>query len=151
MEKLEWDEAQLRPNTDPRRDLLLKRVQDALMLARLAEAREKILEAAGGAITTAEAAERLSTTSDAVRKRIQRGTLLSFTTPSGEHRLPLAQFHRNDVVEGLQDVLGAMHVTDPWVRLQLFLAEDVLGEMKAGRVENAVRAVGSYLPLDEDE
>lgn len=42
-----------------------------------------------------------------------------------------------------------MHVRAPWMRLQLFLDRDVLGALQDGRVEDAVRAVESYLPRSE--
>lgn len=117
---------------------------------RLARAREDLLKRAGGTCSTSEAADLLGTTAEAVRKRLQRGTLLSYRTASGEHRLPMAQFSSGETLEGLQEVLQAMHVEDPWMRIQLFLDEDVLGALKDGRVDDAVRAVRTYLPTDED-
>ena len=117
--------------------------------ARLALARGDLLERAGGTCTTAEAATLLGITSDAVRKRVQRGTLLSYRNPSGEHRLPMAQFSESGTIEGLADVLRAMHLQDPWMRIQLFLDEDVRGALEDGRLEDALRAVRAYLPTDE--
>lgn len=118
--------------------------------ARLARARKGLLERAGGAYTTAEVADLLSTTPAAIRKRIQRKTLLSYRTPSGEHRLPRAQFADGRPIEGLDKVLQAMHVEDGWMRVQLFMDDDVIGALKEGRVEDAVRAVRSYLAPEED-
>jgi len=55
---------------------------EAAMQTRLFNARRNLLERAGGTLTTAEAAEVLGTTAGAVRKRIQRGTLLSYCMAS---------------------------------------------------------------------
>ncbi|MFP4074648.1 MAG: hypothetical protein ACLFVZ_11490, partial [Actinomycetota bacterium] len=122
---------------------------EAAVKTRLFNARRQLLERAGGTLTTAEAAELLGTTAGAVRKRIQRGTLLSYLTASGEHRLPNAQFEAGDTIEGLEKVLAAMHVEDSWMRIQLFLDDDVIGALRDGRIEDAVRAVRTYLPRDE--
>jgi len=119
--------------------------------AQVAAIHKALIKRAGGAYTTAEAAEVLGTSTGAVRKRVQRDTLLAFQTASGEHRLPVAQFKPGGTIEGLEEVLAAMHVSDPWMRIQLFLDNDVLGSLKAGRIEYAVEAVNAYLPEDEGE
>lgn len=122
---------------------------DALNTTRLAAAKRGIIEEAGGLISTADAAEILSISQSAVRKRIERGNLLSIPSASGEHRLPRVQFLNGGVLEGLEEVLGAMHMEDPWMRTQLFLDPDVLGALREGKVEDAVAAVRTYLPRDE--
>lgn len=116
----------------------------------LVEARRDVLERAGGTYNTAEAAEILGVSPEAVRKRVQRDSLLSYQTPSGEHRLPRAQFTDSGVLEGLSEVLHAMHVQESWMRIQLFLDRDVVGALEKGRVDDAVRAAASYLPTDEE-
>lgn len=118
---------------------------------RLVEARRELLERAGGTYDSTEAAAILDITPEAVRKRIQRGLLLSYRTPSREYRLPRAQFSDSGVLDGVEEVLQAMHVDDPWMRIQLFLDRDVVGALKEGRVADAVRAAQSYLPADEIE
>jgi hypothetical protein len=139
-------------------DELIKERPDLLELDPIGEATAQItaihkalIKRAGGAYTTAEAAEILGTSPGAVRKRIQRDTLLAFQTASGEHRLPVAQFGSGGTVEGLEEVLAAMHVSDPWMRIQLFLDNDVLGSLRIGRVQDAVEAVSTYLSDDEGE
>lgn len=114
----------------------------------LMRARRDVVRRAGGAWTTPEAAEHLNVTPEAVRKRVQRGRLLAYRTPSGEHRLPLAQFTESGTVEGLEEVLEAMAVEDGWMRVQLFLDDDVLGNLREGRLEEAVEAARSYLPRE---
>jgi hypothetical protein len=126
--------------------LIDQRVADHV---RLVQARRELLERGGGTYDTSEAAKILGITPEAVRKRVQRGSLLSYRTPSGEHRLPRAQFSESGVLEGLEAVVRAMHVEDPWMRIQLFLDRDVLGALGENRVDDAVAAVASYLPMDE--
>lgn len=117
----------------------------------LVEARRALLERAGGTYDTAEAAKILGITPEAIRKRIQRGLLLSYRTPSGEYRLPRAQFSDAGVLDGLEEVLEAMHVEEPWMRIQLFFDRDVAGALREGRLHDAIQAVASYLPTDEAE
>lgn len=122
---------------------------DALNATRLAAAKQGIIEMAGGLISTSDAAEILGISPSAVRKRIERGQLLSIPSASGEHRLPRVQFRDGTALAGVEAVLMAMHIEDPWMRTQLFLDPDVIGALRDGRVEDAVRAVRGYLPGDE--
>lgn len=122
---------------------------DALNATRLAAAKQGIIEMAGGLISTSDAAEILGISPSAVRKRIERGRLLSIPSASGEHRLPRVQFRDGTALAGVEAVLMAMHIEDPWMRTQLFLDPDVIGALRDGRVEDAVRAVRGYLPRDE--
>jgi len=122
---------------------------DALNATRLAAAKQGIIEMAGGLISTSDAAEILGISPSAVRKRIERGQLLSIPSASGEHRLPRVQFRDGTALAGVEAVLMAMHIEDPWMRTQLFLEPDVIGSLRDGRVEDAVRAVRGYLPRDE--
>ena len=120
---------------------------------RLAVAREALLARSGGVLTTAEAAEYLGTSSEAVRKRLERGRLLGYRTPSGERRLPAAQFSGTGpgTLSGLEEVLEAMHVDDDWMRIQLFLDDDVLGALRSGDIAAAREAADRYLPEDEGQ
>lgn len=122
---------------------------EALNATRLAAAKHGIIQEAGGLISTSEAAELLGISASAVRKRIERDQLLSIPSSSGEHRLPRAQFRDGDALPGLEEVLGAMHIEDPWMRTQLLLDPDVIGALREGHTEDAVRAVRTYLPRDE--
>lgn len=115
---------------------------------RLEVARQQLIERAGGALTVEDAAELLGTTAGDVRARIRQGTLLAYPTNFGD-RLPQAQFEGGDVLPGLGQVLDAMWITDEWMRFQLLLDPDVIGPLRAGRTQEAVHAVRSYLPRDE--
>jgi hypothetical protein len=115
----------------------------------LRAAHREVLQRAGGTYEIDQVANPLGVSRKAVRKRIARGRLLFYSTRSGEHRLPRAQFSESGTIDGLERVLAAMHVQDPWMRIQLFLDDDVIGALQEGRVEDAVRAVDEYLPKDQ--
>jgi hypothetical protein len=117
---------------------------------RLMKARRDLLERAGGTYDTSEVADLLGISPEGVRKRIQRGALLAYKSPAGEYRLPRAQFSAEGVVLGLERVLEAMHVESSWMRIQLFLDDDVQAALADERIEDAVRAVTSYLVKGEE-
>lgn len=110
--------------------------------------RRELVERAGGVWDTAAVADHLELSPEEVRKRARRGRLLSYRSQGGDRRYPRAQFSTTGLVEGFESVLDAMHVESPWMRIQLFLDGDVIGSLRDGRVEDAVRAVDGYLPRD---
>lgn len=99
-----------------------------------------------------ELAKHLGVSEERVRRDIGQGVILAVRKDlGGELRIPRAQLEGKGLMTGLGEVLGAMHVRDPWMRLQLLLDQDVIGPLRAGRIEEAVRAVRSYLPRDEGQ
>lgn len=116
--------------------------------ARLRQAQRDILERAGGTYDTEEVAELLGVTADEVRECLREGRLLAFVDQSGEPRFPRAEFTKDGVLPGLEQVLAAMNVEAAWMRLQLFMDDDVVGALRAGRTADALLAVGSYLPKE---
>lgn len=59
------------------------------------------------ALPTAEAAKLLGKDPSRIRQRVREGSLLALVS-GGEIRLPLLQFHKNDEIPGLADVLRAL-------------------------------------------
>ena len=99
-----------------------------------------------------EVSTQLGVSEELVRSEIERGAILAVCPdPGGELRIPRVQLGGKGLLTGLGEVLEAMHVRDPWMRVQLLLDHDVIGPLRAGRIEDAVRAVRSYLPRDEGE
>lgn len=97
-------------------------------------------------------ATHLGVSEELVRKEIEKGTILAVCLDPGEElRIPRVQLEGESLMTGLGEVLEAMHVRDPWMRAQLLVDEDVIGPLRAGRIEQAVRAVRSYLPTHEGE
>jgi hypothetical protein len=116
----------------------------------LRQAKLDILERAGGTYDTNEVAELLGVTADEVQGRLREGRLLGYESPSGEYRFPRAQFTWAGILPGLEDVLAAMNIDAAWMRIQLFMDDDVVGALRAGRIEDAALTVASYLPEHED-
>lgn len=119
------------------------------MSSELRAARREVLARAGGTYDTGAVAKLLGITREAVQDRVDRGALVSYLTGTGERRYPRVQFTGEGTIEGLEDVLDAMHVSHPWMRMQLLVDDDVLDALRDGRIEDAIRAVDSYLPRNE--
>lgn len=120
--------------------------RDAGNAARLRQAKQDILERAGGTYGTEEVAELLGVVADEVMGRLREGRLLAVADQSGHPRFPRAQFTDDGVLPGIEQVLAAMNVDAAWMRLQLFMDDDVVGALRDGCTNDAVLAVSSYLP-----
>jgi hypothetical protein len=138
-------------------DLVLDDARESPMArARLRGIRRKreVLEAEGGSVGTAEAAEILGGISkQAVDKRRERRTILALPR-GGEYAFPLWQFDegtRDGLVPGLTRVLRSFSVDDPWMRAEFMLApNDRLGgkrpldALREGEAEASARAASAY-------
>jgi len=83
------------------------------------------LAAAGGALSSTEAARQLGISRQAVEKRRRANALLAVRL-GGDWRYPRCQFDeaRGEVVAGLPKLLGAYARAGPWVALDFLLASD---------------------------
>lgn len=92
---------------------------DPLAGARLRgmEAKRRLLESEGGAISSAQAAKILKVTRQAVDKRRKEGKLLGLELGKRGYFYPSWQFG----LKGLEDVLAALAGQDFWERLSFFL------------------------------
>jgi hypothetical protein len=113
--------------------------------------KQELLRQAGGAYTTGQVAEMLGISRQAVQQRARRGTLLALTGGTTERYYPAIQFGENGTVEGLEEVLAAFTITDPWTRLSVLLdTDDLLGgkrvidALRVGRQEEVLRVVRSF-------
>lgn len=97
----------------------------ASLIARNAEHRAELLEAAGGTLTAAEVGAFLGITRQAVDKRRRAQALLGLRQ-GGDWRYPRCQFAESlhDVVAGLPKLLTAFADAGPWVTLDFLLAAD---------------------------
>jgi hypothetical protein len=139
-------------------DLVLEDARESPMArARLRGIRRKreMLEAEGGFVGTAEAAEILGGISkQAVDKRRERRTILALPRGGGEYAFPLWQFDegtRDGLVPGLTRVLKSFSVENPWMRAEFMLAPNArLGEkrpldaLRDGEAEAVARAASTY-------
>lgn len=121
-------------------------------LLRGAQMKRTLLDEAGGGLSASEAGELLGIGRAAVDKRRRQGTLLGVPNASGDYLYPAAQFTADGVAPGLGEVIAAFRVGDPWMQLDILLAQDeALGNrnafeaLKAGeadRVKTVVASVG---------
>lgn len=85
-------------------------------LKRALDVHEELRREAGGMLNTAEVADRLGITRQAVDKKRDSGALLALKGPDG-YAFPACQFTAAGVVEGLSDVLGALGELSFWEKL----------------------------------
>lgn len=109
-------------------------------VARAAEARTALVEAAGGFLGAEATARLLGVTRQAVDKRRAARRLLGVRV-AGDWHYPAAQFAEGETVPGLDAVLAGMPEAGPWSVLDALLApEDALGgaspleALRAGRL-----------------
>jgi hypothetical protein len=118
-------------------ELLIRSLQNDVLAPRALRLRlqgqlalRRLLAASGGTLTTAEVAELLGITQDAVRKRTARGKLLAL--PRGEHGVyPAFQFDvdAGRVVPGLDAVLALLDTDSAAAKVRFFVTPDAdLGE-----------------------
>lgn len=104
----------------------------ALAVQRGTRRKRELLERAGGAFSTADVAERLGISRQAIEKRRQAGSLLGVRTAGGEWVYPVAQFASDGApLAGLSDVIGAFQIESPWLQLEHLLVEDAMLSSRA--------------------
>lgn len=120
-------------------------------MARGALVKQELLQQAGGGLTASQVASGLDISRQAVDKRRSRGALLAVPTGSGEFLYPACQFTRDGVIPGLEKVLGAFQVDNPWTQLAVLLArapalknKSVLNVLSEGDVNGAAAVVASF-------
>jgi hypothetical protein len=107
--------------------------------------REDALRRAGGALSGAEAGQRLGVSRQAIDKQRHAGKLLAVKIGS-DYRYPACQFVDRTVPDGLSDVIKG--ISNPWVALEFLLAhEDALDgatpleALRAGRLDDVRRLI----------
>lgn len=93
-------------------------------LLRGADAKQRMLTEAGGALSTGDVARLLGITPQAVQQRRARGRLLAVPLSSGEWGFPACQFTPAGVPAALPRVLDAFGGTDAWVQLSILLSRE---------------------------
>lgn len=118
-------------------------------IARGAEIRAGLIEAAGGVLSATQVAAMLGITRAAVDKRRLARRLLALRI-RGDWAYPAAQFQDAATPEGLSDVLAAMADASPWSVLETLLTpDDALGgaapiaALRAGRAAEVRRLIAA--------
>ena len=120
-------------------------------MARGAAIKRELLTSGGGGLTSSQVAGALGVTRQAVDKRRTRHALLAVPNGSGEYVYPACQFTADGVIPGLEEVLRAFQIKNPWTQLSVMLAsapslggKTILEVLKAGEIERAVDIVASF-------
>lgn len=113
--------------------------------------RRELMDRAGGAFTTGQAAGLLGITPQAIHGRRERGNLLALRAPNGDYLYPRFQFSAQGVLPGLAEVLAAFQVDDPWTRLSVLLSpagqlggQTPVQALVKGAIREAIEAVAAY-------
>ena len=120
-------------------------------MARGAAIKQELLVSGGGGLTSGQVARALGITRQAVDKRRNRRALLAVPNGSGEYVYPVCQFTPDGVIPGLEEVLRAFQVRNPWTQLSVLLAsapalggKTILEVLKSGLIEKAIAIVASF-------
>jgi hypothetical protein len=115
------------------------------------EAKRRLIEDNGGALTAEQVAESFGITRQAVEKRRRAGKLLALTTGRHGYRYPAWQFTDAGTIPGLEGVLGALASQDEWTQTAFFVGHNPrLGNrtpvevLKAGDLESVLTAAEVY-------
>ncbi|MFL5537857.1 MAG: hypothetical protein ACJ8J0_02640, partial [Longimicrobiaceae bacterium] len=90
-------------------------------LARGAAAKQEMIQAAGGCLSSGEVAKLLGKTVSAVNQRRARGQILAVPLSGGEWGFPASQFSAGDLRGGIAEVVQAARTMNPWVLLSILL------------------------------
>jgi len=92
-------------------------------LAREIEHRESVVRRAGGMLSADDAGQLLHITRQAVDKR-RRGKALLAIRQGGDWLYPRAQFHEQEAIPGLPEIIRGFEASGPWVTLEFLVTED---------------------------
>ena len=90
-------------------------------LARGAAAKQEMIQAADGCLSSGEVAKLLGKTVSAVNQRRARGQILAVPLSGGEWGFPARQFASGDLRSGIAEVVSAAGTMNPWVLLAILL------------------------------
>lgn len=114
-------------------------------------AKRQILEAEGGVVTAAEAAQLLGISRQAVDRRRRLGQLIGLTAGRRGYLYPVWQFTEKGAFPGLKEVLKELKGWDPWVQAAFILNTNTrlaghtpLSLLRQGRPETVARAARLY-------
>jgi hypothetical protein len=113
--------------------------------------KQKMLETAGGALTSEQVAEILSISRQAVDKRRAANQLLALTQGRRGYSYPSFQFEDGKTISGLEEVLAELKDLDPWMQMVYFTSaherlegKTPLEGLKKGWVSEVKAAASGY-------
>ena len=120
-------------------------------MARGVAIKRELLTGGGGGLTSTQVASALGITRQAVDKRRSRRALLAVPNGSGEYVYPACQFTSDGVIHGLEEVLRAFQIRNPWTQLSVMLAcapalggKTILEALKSGEIERAIAIAAAF-------
>jgi hypothetical protein len=130
------------------------RAHDPLLPARIRGigARQRLLEAEGGALSAAEAATLLGITRQAVDKRRRAGTLIGLQAGKRGYLYPRWQFTTDGVsLSGLPELLADLAEFSPWMQAGFILSPNLrlnnarpIDALRDGSIDSVRQAAQSY-------
>jgi hypothetical protein len=126
---------------------------DPFLAAKLRGLKRKkhMLDAAGGTLTSAQVAEILGISRQAVDKRRASYQLLALTQGKRGYSYPKFQFEEDKTIKGLEQVLPQLKELDPWMQMVFFTSphERLQGKtpincLHKGMVNEVVAAASGY-------
>jgi hypothetical protein len=129
------------------------RATDPLLEARLRgiAAKQQLLEAFGGTLSSEEAAKTLRVTRQAVDKRRRKGQLFAVELGRRGYYYPAWQFGDAGTLPGLEQVLAALNRHDAWMQLAFFVnpnprlgSKTPVETLRKGQLERVLSAANTY-------
>ena len=133
--------------------LLTLTATDPLASARLRGlvAKQQLLEAEGGCLSSAQVASLLGITRQAVDKRRRSGQLIGLPTGKNRYAYPAWQFTTGETLPGLETVLQHLQIRDAWMQTAFMLNGNLrldgmspLEALRQGKLEEVVLAAQTY-------
>lgn len=133
---------------------------DPLATAKLRglQLKQQLMKAEGGCLSSAEAAQMLEISRQAIDKRRRQGKLIGITQGKGRYLYPAWQFTKSgSTLAGLETVLAQLQSFDPWMQLAFMLdpnerlgKQTPLAFLRKGEIDQAVEAAWA-LAKDETD
>jgi hypothetical protein len=115
------------------------------------ELRQKMLQKAGGVLTSEEVAELLGVSRQAVDKRRSGNQLFALTQGRRGYQYPGFQFEDGKPLPGLDKVLANLEALDPWMQLRFFTSPNErlsnrspIEMLRKGRVDEVVQVASGF-------
>jgi hypothetical protein len=88
------------------------------------QAKRRLIEENGGALSSEQVAQIIGISRQAVEKRRSAGKLIAISTGRHGFLYPVWQFDESGTLEGLQDVLAVLQPHDEWMRTIFFVSKN---------------------------
>ncbi len=119
-------------------------------LLRGSEMKRDMLKAEGGALSAQQLADHLGITPRSLGRKRERNHVFWLDVGAG-CVYPAFQIGKNGLLRGIREVLGALTVDDPWMRVNFMLTGDArlggarpIDFLRKGKIDDVVMAAAAY-------